>query len=66
MGDAYNYTYADMMLTIGGKVMIVIIVILILFFGSDTAQFQNANSVREFIAMSKKASSTTTTTTVKP
>ena len=50
MSGTYNYTYADMMLTIGGKVMIVIIVILILFFGSDSAQFSNADSVREFLA----------------
>jgi len=45
---AYNYTYADMMLTVGGKLLLAIVVLLILFFGNDTAVFENANAVRKF------------------
>ena len=60
---AYNYTYADMMLTVGGKLLLAIVVLLVLFFGSDNAVFENANSVRKFWketgSVAKQAQATT-------
>ncbi len=62
---AYNYTYADMMLTVGGKLLLAIVVLLILFFGNDSAVFENANAVRKFWqetgSMAKEAQKVTPT-----
>ena len=49
----YNYTYADLMLTIGGKLLMIVVVIMLLFFGNDYGMFQNGDSVREFVNQSK-------------
>ena len=52
MGRAWDFSYSDMILMIGGQILFVILLIMVLYFGVPLTSFSYAENVKKAIQSS--------------